>query len=59
MQIRLGGDAAPLLEDLIDALVGQAGALGQALGGDAERLQELFSEEFARVDVEGFLFHEA
>jgi len=46
------------LEDLIDALVGQAGALGQAIGGDAERLQELFSEEFARVDVEGFLFHE-
>ena len=58
MQIGLGGDATALLEDLVDALVGQVGALGQAVGGDAQRRQELLAEQFARVDVEEFLFHE-
>jgi hypothetical protein len=51
MQVGLGGDAASLLEDFVDALVGQAGAFGQPIGGDAEWCQEFLAEEFARVDV--------
>jgi hypothetical protein len=58
MQVGLGRDAASLLEDLIDALVGQAGALGQTVGRDSKGLQELLAEQFTRVDVEEFLFHE-
>lgn len=56
MEVGLGGDTAPLLEDFVHPLVGQAGALGQAIGGDAERCQELLAEEFARVDVEDVFF---
>jgi hypothetical protein len=58
MEVSLGGDTTALLEDLVDALVGQAGALGQTVGRDAEWCQEFLAEEFARVDVEGFIFHE-
>ena len=45
MQVGLGGDTTALLEDLIDALVGQAGAFGQTVGGDAEGRQELLAKQ--------------
>ena len=57
MQVGFGGDAATFLEDLVDALVGQVGALGQTIGRDAEGREEVLAEQFAGVDVEGLFAH--
>ena len=38
-------------------LVGQLRTLGQAVGRDAKRAEEIFPEEFSGVNVQVFLFH--
>jgi hypothetical protein len=47
-------DAAFFIYDLVDALLREMGVLGQAIGGNSQRGQKLFTEEFAGVDVKVF-----
>ena len=56
MKVRLRGDTALFVDDFVDALLRKLGIFRQPVGRDAHRLKELFTEEFAGMDVE-VLFH--
>ena len=56
MKVGFRSDTALFVDDLIDTLLGKLRIFRQPVGRDAHRLKELFTEEFAGMDVD-VLFH--
>ena len=56
MKIGFGGDPTLLVDDFVDALLGELRVFRQAVGGEAHGPKELLAEQFARMDIE-VLFH--
>jgi hypothetical protein len=54
VQVGFRRDAPLFIYDLIDALMGKFGVLGQSVRSDAERPKEILAEELAGMDIEVF-----